>query len=959
MRPRKGPYRVPYGGQIDRTRKIPFRFDGRTYIGHPGDTLASALLANGVRTVARSFKFHRPRGLYSCGVEEPNGLLSLGTGARVVPSERSPMVELHDGLESRSQEGWPSVDFDVGRVLDWTAPLWAAGFYNKTFIWPSWHVYEPIIRRLAGLGQAPTARDLDRYDVRNLHCDVLVVGGGVAGLGAAEEAARSGARVVLVEQDRILGGRAAWEGSLIDRTPPAEWIRAIHVRLARRPEVRLLMRTTAVGCYDHNVVVLVERAGADTTETFARRPRERLWVVRTARIVLATGAIEQPLIFCNNDRPGVMFASAVRQYLRRYGVAPGRRVLIATNNDSAYALARDLTAADVAVVAVIDSRPRQQLADRLSPRVREAAVEWVPGSIPTDTRGFGALRSVTVGRLSPDARGVEALQTFKCDALAVSGGLAPALQLYAQAGGKLAYDETSGVLRPVGSVASVEIVGTAAESISIGPRVSPTGKSRRQWVDFAHDVTVADLELAVRENYSSIEHVKRYTTVGMAVDQGKTSHAATLEVVGRLRGLAAAELAHTTLRPPVTPVTLGAIAGREVGLQFAPTRFLPMHEWHVRHGAIMQDFGGWQRPVAYVREGDTREQAAHREARVVRTACGLFDGSSLGKIEVQGPDALEFLDRFYINNLKTLQPGRVRYGLMLRETGIIFDDGTVVALAPDRLLVTTTSGNAGRVYQWLEEWRQCEWPSLRVAITPVTEQWATLSLAGPDARTILSRLDADINLSGGAFPHLAIRQGKLLDVPARIYRVSFTGELTYEINVPADSSLHLWEALLDVGLPYGLQAFGMDALMALRLEKGFLHVGADTDGTTVPDDVGWGVVAANKKGDYIGKRSLALPEHLRPDRLQLVGLRADTDTLRSFVIGSHVRLARSTRPSDGWITSAGRCVQTGEPIALAMLRGGRTHAGQTATLYDAGTPIGQAEVAPLPFFDVSGARMNG
>jgi sarcosine oxidase subunit alpha len=943
MRRRSGPFRLPQGGLIDRARTISFRFDHRTYTGHPGDSLASALLANGVQTIARSFKFHRPRGIFSCGNEEPNGLVQLGHGRGTTLSSRAPLIELQEGLEAHSQEGWPSVRFDVMRALDFVAPLWGAGFYNKTFIWPSWHTWEPLIRRMAGSGHAPSGEDPDRYDLRNLHAEVLVIGGGRAGLNAALQAAREGARVALVDENPALGGhgasrRESGTGELI-------------AQLGRLAGVRILTRTTAVAAHGHNVVSLIERL--DSPDKAA--PRERYWMVRAKRIVLATGAIEQPLIFANNDRPGIMLAGAARQYLQRYGVAPGRRVLIATNNDSAYAIANDLAEAGVAVLAVLDTRA--DVAGHPRGGERPANTQWLPGSIPLDTSGFDALRSVTVGRLSRDALRVVSRQTFRCDALLVSGGFAPALHLYSQCGGKLTYDAASGVLQPEGPGAAVETVGAAARRLPIGPRVSPTDNTHRQWVDLAHDVTVADLELAVRENYRHVEHVKRYTTVGMATDQGKTSHAQTLEIVGRLRSVPPRELGHTTLRPPITPVTLGAIAGRDTGERFAAKRRLPMHEWHSSHRAIFHDFGGWQRPVAYIRSGESREQAASREARAVRTAAGLFDGSSLGKIEIEGPDALEFLDRFYVNNLKTLQPGRARYGLMLRETGILFDDGTIVALAPSHLLITTTSGNAGRVYQWLEEWRQCEWPRLRLAITPVTEQWAVLSLAGPLARTILAKLESDIDLSPDAFPHLNMRQGKLLGLPARIYRVSFTGELTYEINVPADSGRKLWEALVEAGAGEGLEPIGMDALMQLRLEKGFLHVGTDTDGTTVPDDVGWGKVAQTKQADYIGKRSLALPEHVRADRLQLVGIRALAD--KPFIIGSHLRLQGSSSPTDGWITSAGIATVTREPIALALLRSGRHHLGTEVNVFDDGALIGRARVVTPMFYDPAGERMHG
>lgn len=958
---RPGPYRVSNQAvaheSLRRDEPVHFRYDGKALAGCEGDSLASALLANGVRTVGRSFKFHRPRGVYACGVEEPNALLQLHSGARAIPSCRAPLVELHEGLEAYSQSGWPNVSLDFARVLDFAAPVWAAGFYNKTFMWPSWHAYEWLVRRMAGLGRAPIEPDPDRYDVRNLHCDVLVIGAGAAGLREALAASEGGARVVLVEQDAELGGSCGWDGSVIDGVAGHAWVSAMTKRLLANTEARVLRRTTAVGYYDRDIVTLLENVPASNVQRGL--PRERYWTVRAGRVVLATGAIEQPLVFCNNDRPGIVLAGAAHKYLRRYAVAVGRRVLVATNNDTAYATARDLRQAGVDVVAIADSR--HEIPRALVEEMRSSSIPLLAGTMPVDTSGFSALTSVNVGRLSRDSAAIEAVQRYACDALAISGGWSPTLHLYSQAGGKLIYSERTGTLQATTLHPVMKLAGAAAGEHSEtreqtpGIRVSPAGNSLRQWVDLRHDVTVADLELAIRENYASVEHVKRYTTVGMSVDQGKTSSAAAIEIVARLRGVKPSELGHTTLRPPFTPVTLGAIAGRTVGERFAPSRLLPMHDWHVVHGALFEDFGEWKRPAAYPRADESRSQAILREARAVRNAAGLFDGSPLGKIELHGPDAGEFLDRFYINNLATLKPGRARYGLMLRESGVIFDDGTVVMLAPDRFVVTTTSGNAARVAAWLEEWHQCEWPQLRVAIMPVTDQWATVSLAGPRARDILSKLDTDIDLSPTAFPHLDMREGRLLGSPARIYRVSFTGELTYEINVPSGAGSMLWEALMDAGRPLGLQPLGIEALLLMRLEKGFLHVGTDTDGTTVPDDVGWGKVAANKNQDFIGKRSLHLPEHRRPDRLQLVGLVGEGDT--GITIGSHMRLPDSKNATDGWVTSAGRAVLTGEPIALALLRGGRQQVGTQVTVHDAGR-VTRARVVNTPFFDPSGERMN-
>jgi sarcosine oxidase subunit alpha len=948
-----GPYRLSRGGQIDRSRLLSFLFNGRLYTGCSGDSVASALLANGIRTVARSFKFHRPRGIFACGLEEPNALLTLSSGADAIPSVRAPVVELTAGLQAHSQAGWPSVNFDIGRVLDVAAPLWAAGFYNKTFIWPSWHPYEGIIRRLAGLGRAPSGRDRDHYDIANSHCDVLIIGGGIAGLGEALEAGRAGARVILADQDSVLGGQSAWDGSMAGTASSAEWLAVVIKLLEAMRDVQILRRTTAVGCYDHNVVTLLERVGQPDRNS----PRERYRIVRAKRVVLATGAIEQPLIFSHNDRPGIMLAGSARQYVRRYGVAPGSRVLIATNNDSAYAAAWDLKEAGVTILSVTDSRKAVPAPHREA--MKSLGIPLLTGWLPIDSDGFNGLSRVTVGQLSSDAQSVSSTERIACDALLVSGGWNPALHLFAQAGGKLAYDELSGALHPNVGIGSMLIVGRAAERVTVGPRVSPVGRTGRQWIDLLHDVTVADIELALRERFMSVEHVKRFTTVGMAADQGKTSTAASLEVIAKLRRISPAELGHTTMRPPLIPVTLGAIAGRDVRAHFAPMRFLPAHDWHLTHGARMQDFGGWQRPVAYLNEGETRERATQREAIAVRTRAGLFDGSPLGKIEVRGPDALEFLDRVYLNNLKTLKPGQIRYGLMLRETGVIFDDGTIAALAPDRVLVTTTSTNASRVTAWLEEWHQCEWPNLRVAVAAVTEQWATLSLAGPKARSILAKMGAQIDLSRAAFPHLALRECRLSGVPARICRVSFTGELTYEINVPAGAAPGLWATLMRIGEPEGLQAFGMDALLLMRLEKGFLHIGSDTDGTTVPDDIGWGEVACNKTRDYVGKRSLSLPENVRPDRLQLVGLKPMASSANTgFVIGSHLRTDRSSNPTDGWITSAGRTVLTREPIALALLAGGRQRIDSEVVVYDAGVSVMRAQVVNLPFFDSTGERMH-
>ena len=717
------------------------------------------------------------------------------------------------------------------------------------------------------------------------------------------------------------------------------------------PQVTVLTRTMAVAYYDNELVVLVqaEEAGSSTL------PRERLWLVRAGKVVLATGAIEQPLLFDNNDRPGVMLAGAARTYLQRHSIAPGRAVVVATNNDSAYPVARELREAGVNVTALVDSR--DAVPAELTDAMQTAGVAVRRGAMPIQTAGFSALKSVTIGVL--DGRGgVRSSETLACDALLVSGGWSPVLHLFAQAGGKLAFSAQTRTFQPVTQHPAIEIVGRAAapNDGELGARLSPVGNTSRQWVDLRHDVTVADLELAVRENFTAVEHIKRYTTLGMSIDQGKVGQAPATEAIARIRDLAPSQLAHTTFRPPFVPVTLGAIAGRAVGEFYAPSRRTTLHAVQAAAGAMFEDYGGWQRAAAFPRQGESRADAIHREIKLVRGGVGLFDASPLGKIELSGPDALDFADRFYINNLKSLTAGRVRYGIMLRETGVIFDDGTISVLDDNRVLLTTTSGGAGRVAQWLEEWLQCEWVGARVVVSPVTEQWATVALTGQHARQVLERLQLDCDLANDKFPHMSFREARVLGSEARIYRVSFSGEVTYEISVPADKGPLLWSALLEEGREAGIQPYGLEALLHLRMEKGFLHVGGDTDGTTVPDDVGFGKPAAAKLRHYVGKRSLSLPENLRADRLQLVGLSGEG--AQALPVGSHLRLPASQEVTDGWVTSAGLSSGDGKPVAMALLRAGRSQMGKVVAVHDDGRVVTSARVVSSCFYDPTGARMN-
>jgi sarcosine oxidase subunit alpha len=924
----RGPYRLSARA---RAAPLTFRFDRRRLQGIEGDTVASALLANGYRVVSRSFKFHRPRGIFSAGFEEPNALVQLHSGAHAIPCARATLVPLTEGLEVSSQAGWPSRCFAVLRVIDYLHAIFAAGFYNKTFMWPNWHWYEPIIRRLAGFGRAPTGPDPDRYDVRHAHCDVLVVGAGRAGIEAARVAGAAGQRVLLVEMDAGFAG---------DLSP-----------LAALANVQALLGTTAVAHYDHHLVALVETVAGGGKHA----ARERLWLVRAGHVVLATGALEQPLIFSNNDRPGIMLAGAALKFLQRHGIAPGREVAVATNNDSAYRVARELKEAGVNVVALVDSReapPEEALQE-----IRSLGIPTHRHCLPIDTAGFSALKRVTIGSLKSRGAAADSRQ-IACDALLVSGGWSPTLHLFAQAGGKLAFSERTRTFEPIAAVPGIEILDSAREvpAARLGERVSPVGNTARQWVDLRHDVTVSDIELSVRENFTAVEHIKRYTTLGMSVDQGKLGQAPATEVIARARGMSPAALEHTTFRPPFVPVTLGALVGRNVGALYAPTRRTPLYTQQSDAGALFEDYGEWQRAAAFPRTGESREQAIAREVQLVRTGVGLYDASSLGKIELIGPDALAFADRFYLNNLATLKAGRARYGIMLRETGVILDDGTVVVLDEDRVVLTTTSSGAGRVAQWLEEWRQCEWPRTRVVVAPVTDQWATIALNGQHARTVLERLKPDCDISNEAFPHLGFRAARLLGSQARIYRVSYSGELSYEINVPSQQGPSLWSALLEEGRHFNIAPYGVDALLHLRMEKGFIHIGADTDGTTVPDDMGFGKLAAAKRSHYVGKRSLTLPGNVRADRLQLIGLAGVG--LAALPVGSHLRLPDSVEVTDGWVTSAGLLSTDGKPVAMAMLRAGRSQTGKIVTVHDGGRVVTRARVVIPMFYDPGGARMN-
>jgi sarcosine oxidase subunit alpha len=840
----------------------------------------------------------------AAGAEESNALVQLGNGNKAEPNLKATQVLLTDGMEARSVNCWPSPRFDFRAVNQLAAPFFIAGFYYKTFMWPNWHLFEGPIRRAAGLGLSPKGSDTDRYIHTHARFETIGVGGGPAGLSAAKEAASEGKHVLLVESDFVLGGSALWRQG-VDVSAMVETLQAA-------PNVTILMRTEVFGYYDHNSLAAIEQldgAGA----------RQRLWKLRADKIIIATGALERPLVFAGNDRPGVMLASAAQTYVQRYAVLPGKRIVIATNNNSVFEAASSLVAAGAAV-EIVDSRKGVSV-----------------------TKAIGGLGVKQV--VLSDARKLE------CDLLLMSGGWSPVVHLFSQSGGSLRYDEKIAAFVPDSSRQNVECVGSAAgemDDLQIEPLWETPGKGKK-FVDFANDVTSRDISIAASENYRSVEHLKRYTTLGMGPDQGKTSNVNGLALMGSLTGRPPGDVGTTKFRPPYNPVTFGALAGPLVGALQTPLRFLPAHAWHAAQGALFEEHGRWIRPTAYPRTGESWQTAAEREATTARSSVVVFDGSPLGKIEVCGPDAARFLDRIYVGNASNLKTGRARYGLMLNENGVIVDDGVFVRLSPDRFIVHTTSGGADRIAHVMDEWLQCEWTDLQVAVLPATTQWAVMTVSGPNARSLMAEIGTDIDLTD--FPHMSYREGAVAGINARVLRASFTGEVSYEISVAARHATTLAKQISGAGA----SPLGIEALMTLRTEKGYLHVGIDTDGTTLPDDVGMAGPIAKKSSDFVGRRSLLRASATRQDRLQLVGLRSSS----VLAVGSQVLIAGGSvpGPSDGHVTSSVFSPTLGQPIALALVKGGRARQGEVIEIYNMGQRT-KAEIVDTVFVDKVGEKLH-
>ena len=997
-------FRLAEGGRIDREQSVDFSFNGKTYTGLVGDTLTSALLANGIHMVGRSWKYHRPRGIVSAGAEEPNAIFQLEKGEYTIPNARGTQVELYAGLDASSVNCWPSLEFDLLSINSQFARMMPAGFYYKTFMWPKamWMKYEHFIRKASGLGESPRLNDPDRYEQGHAHCDLLVVGGGVAGLTAALAAGRAGARVILVDEQAEFGGLTLNSHALIDGQTARDWIAATVAELQAMPEVELLNRSTAYGYHDYNFLTINQRLTDHLPLARRKTGREKIWQIRAHQVVLATGAAERPLVFANNDRPGVMLASAVSTYINRYAVKPGDQVVIFTNNDSAYQTALDCKAAGIDVEAVIDARKLSS--SELANTVRSAGIEVLNASVVVDTVGAKHLRSVKVMSLSSDGKSVSgSAKTIPCDLLALSGGWSPVVHLSSQSGAKAIWNDEQAMFLPgtptqaqvsVGaangtldlksSLQQASIAGNsaanacgfdadmavpAADAVSSEailslwrvPSTYSQGRGPKAFIDLQNDVGVADIELAAREGFHSVEHVKRYTAMGFGTDQGKLGNINGMAILAQTLGQSIAETGTTTYRPNYTPVTFGAIAGQNLGDRlFDPARKTAMHAWHEENGAEFENVGQWKRPWYYPQKGESLDDAVNRECLAVRDSVGILDASTLGKIEITGRDAAEFLEMMYTNNWEKLEVGKGRYGFMLGEDGMVMDDGVTLRLAENRFFMHTTTGGAAGVLAWMERWLQTEWPQMEVYLTSVTDHWATAAVVGPNSRKVVSAVSQGIDFSAENFPFMATREGKIGDVECRVNRISFSGELAYEVNVPANYGRYMWEELMQAGAEFNITPYGTETMHVLRAEKGYVIVGQDTDGSVTVEDLGMGWALSKTKADFIGKRSLHRPDTVRKDRKQLVGLLTEDPKI---VIPEGAQLVNEPKapkpvPMVGHVSSSYYSACCGHSIAMALVKGGHHRMGEIVFAPLANGRVIKATITHPVFYDKEGVKAN-
>ena len=962
-------FRITSGGLIDRSKEISFIFNGKKYNGYKGDTLASALLANGVHLIGRSFKYHRPRGIIAAGVEDANGKVQLYKDNITEPNVNVTEVELVEGLRIESQNCWPSVNFDVGGINNFLNRFFPAGFYYKTFMWPKsfwYHVYEPLIRKAAGMGKASLDPDPDRYEHQYEHCDILVVGSGPSGIASALSAAKNGASVILAEDKARFGGSLLTDNVTIGNKNGDEWVEDSISELKSMPNVIVKKRSQVFGYYDHNMLVMFERCKDHLNEPEAYTPRQRLWYIRAKHVLISTGSIERPLIFANNDRPGIMLAASAREYLKVYGVLPGKNPIIFTNNDTAYETAIEFKAYGIDTI-VLDTRKSSDAG--VVQEAKNFGIEIKFNHGIANTAGYKKVKSATIGELTESKDGYKNLTTIPCDSIFVSGNWTPTVHLASQSGNKLKYESETDTFLPDQSRQKETVTGSAngsftlkeslADGFNKGYQISdeitkngretsvpisdekdfgshdkfwcmpiPDNKHYKRFVDFQNDVAVSDIQLAVREGFRSIEHVKRYTTLGMATDQGKTSNLNGLQLVSDLEKKIVPEVGHTTFRPPYTSVTIGTIIGREVGKNYRATRKSPIHEWHEKNHAVFVDAGLWLRPRYYKRGNETLQEAAKREAFNVRQNVGICDVTSLGKIDIKGKDSAEFLNRVYTNAFLKLPVGKARYGVMLREDGMVFDDGTTTRIAENHFHMTTTTAQAANVLSHLEYYLQVVWPALDVNVLSTTEQWAGAAIAGPKSRELLQRLFPHDDMSNEGFPFMGFKELKFRDTTARVFRISFSGELAFEVNVMSDYGQEIWEEIISLGKDFDIQPYGTEALSTLRIEMG--HVaGSEIDGRTIAYDLSLEGMLSQKK-DFIGKRSLNRKAFTENDREKIVGV-VPIDKKTSIPEGSYLvenDKANFPNPKLGHVSASCWSVEYDNPFSLAIIKDGKNKKGE-------------------------------
>ena len=962
-------FRLNTGGLINRDKPIEFKFNGKKYIGYEGDTLASALLANGIHLIGRSFKYHRPRGFFGAGVDEPNAKMQVEINGCSEPNINATEIELVNGLSASSQNCWPSVNFDIGAINNFLNRFFPAGFYYKTFMWPKsfWYrVYEPFIRKAAGLGIASLEKDKERYEHKYEYCDLLVTGSGPAGLASAYAAAKNGAKVILAEDKPRYGGTLLTDDVTIDNLSGKDWSEKIISELKEMPNVIVKNRSQVFGYYDHNMMVMFERTGDHLEKKPKYTPRQRLWYIRAKEVLLSTGSIERPIVFGNNDTPGVFLSAAAKEYMKVYGVLIGKKPIIFTNNDSGYETAIEFKKNGVNPI-VLDTREDQN--SELINEAKDLDIKIKFSYAVIVAHGYKKVKSATIGKLNKEKIDFENTEQIDCDSICVSGFWTPTVHLASQSGNKLKFNDSIDAFVPDKSKQNEHSLGAAngtftlqdtlKNSFNTGSEVSksitkkdekiqipntnerkysahdkfwcsplPKGKHYKRFVDFQNDVAVSDIEVALREGYRSIEHVKRYTTLGMATDQGRTSNLNGLQLVANVEKKIVPQVGHTTFRPPFTPVTIGTIVGREIGKEYMPTRKTPMHHWHEKNNAVWVDAGAWKRPRYYKRGNENLFEASKREAKNVRDHVGVCDVTTLGKIDIKGPDAAEFLNRVYTNAWLKLPVGKARYGVMLREDGIVMDDGTTTRISENHYHMTTTTAQAANVLSHLEYYLQIVWPELNVNVVSTTEQWAGAAIAGPKSRDLLAKLFPKIDVSNEALPFMGYVEGDLFGVKARIFRISFSGELAYEINVESDFGLFMWEKIIEIGEEFKIQPYGTEALSTLRIEMG--HVaGPELDGRTIPYDVSLEGLVSKKK-DFIGKRSLTKEAFNKADRQKIVGL-VPLDRKSSIPEGSHLvanKNAKLPNPKLGHVSSSCWSVENNNPFSLAILKDGKNMIGK-------------------------------